>query len=120
MVTLHLRFVQNVLPVLVLAAGLGSPWTFAAPQDRGELLYNTHCVGCHNSQMHWRDKRQVVDWPSLRAQVRLWQATGLLAWDESDIDQVTRYLNDTYYRYPVPSAPRLTGRAFMDRRLAQR
>jgi hypothetical protein len=75
-------------------------------------------VPLHRTQMHWRDKRQVVDWPSLRAQVRLWQATGLLAWDEADIDQVARYLNDTYYRYPNPTAG-TTGQANVARRLAQ-
>lgn len=97
----RLRRCLLVLSALLLCAG---PLPAAWAQGRGELLYNTHCVACHSTQMHWRDKRQVVDWPSLRAQVRLWQATGLLAWDEADIDHVARYLNDTYYRYPNPAA----------------
>ncbi len=78
-----------------------APW--AAAQSRGELLYSTHCVACHNQQMHWRDKKQVVDWASLRAQVNLWQATGLLAWSDDDINQVARHLNDTHYRFAPPS-----------------
>jgi mono/diheme cytochrome c family protein len=109
------RLTSRLLPALLLSFGL-VPAVWA--QGRGELLYNTHCVACHSTQMHWRDKRQVVDWPSLRAQVRLWQATGLLAWDETDIDQVARYLNDTYYRYPNPATA--TGQAGAGRRLAQR
>ncbi len=76
------------------------PW--AAAQSRGELLYDTHCVACHTTQKHWRDKKQVLDWPSLRAQVNLWQATGLLGWSEDDINQVARHLNDTYYRLTQP------------------
>jgi mono/diheme cytochrome c family protein len=113
--TLRLRLALRLLPALLLGCGL-LPTAWA--QGRGELLYNTHCVACHSTQMHWRDKRQVVDWPSLRAQVRLWQATGLLAWDEADIDQVARYLNETYYRYPNPTAG-TAGQANVARRLAQ-
>lgn len=28
----------------------------AHAQSRGELLYATHCITCHTSEMHWRDK----------------------------------------------------------------
>ena len=77
----------------------------AVGQDRGELLYTTHCVACHTEQLHWRDKRQAVDWPSLAAQVRLWQATGALGWSEDDITQVTRFLNEAYYRFAPPLMP---------------
>lgn len=93
---------------LVLLLGLGCALP-AAAQSRGELLYNTHCLACHNDQLHWRNKRQAVDWASLTAQVRLWQATAALGWDEDDITQVALYLNDTYYRFAPPVQPR--GRA---------
>jgi cytochrome c553 len=87
-------------PMLSPGLGLGN----AQAQTRGELLYVTHCVACHNEQMHWRDKKQVVDWPSLKAQVQLWQATALLNWTEDDVQQVARHLNDTYYRLAAPPA----------------
>lgn len=91
-----------------LAAGLGLTLMLgtqaAWSQSRGELLYATHCVACHNEQMHWRDKKQVVDWASLKAQVQLWQATGLLGWSDDDVQQVARHLNDTYYRFLAPPA----------------
>lgn len=37
----------------------------AADAVRGELLYNTHCVACHSTKMHWRDQRLATDWKSL-------------------------------------------------------
>ncbi len=111
------RSAPKLMP-LVLVAALLSPPSWA--QSRGELLYITHCVACHRTQIHWRDKRQVVDWSSLRAQVRLWQATEMLAWSEPDIEQVVRYLNDTYYRYPVPGAPTGTAPAAAVATLARR
>jgi hypothetical protein len=58
----------------------------------------THCIACHTTQMHWRDRKLVTDWPSLKLQVRRWQAAAQLNWSEDDIDDVARFLNDTFYR----------------------
>lgn len=73
-------------------------------QSRGQLLYSTHCIECHNTQMHWRAEKQASDWTTLRAQVRRWQATARLGWSDADIDEVARHLNDTIYHYPQPAA----------------
>ena len=82
-------------------------WAIAAPaqaQSRGELLYTTHCVACHGTQIHWRDKRLATDWASLLVQVRRWQANAALGWNDDDVVQVARHLNDTVYRFPRPVA----------------
>jgi hypothetical protein len=67
--------------------------------SRGELLYSTHCIACHTARVHWRDKKQATDWDSLEKQVRRWQAAGMLQWNEDDINEVTRHLNDSYYHF---------------------
>lgn len=77
-----------------------------SPPSRGQLLYATHCIACHNSQMHWRDARAVRDWPGLLTQVRVWQERGRLQWSDDDITEVARHLNDTIYRLPRPLEPR--------------
>ena len=73
------------------------------PVSRGQALYNTHCIACHTTQVHWRDARVVTDWDSLKREVRRWQAANALAWPEADVVQVARHLNDTIYRYPQTS-----------------
>jgi hypothetical protein len=95
----------------VAAALLGSSLPGAWAQTRGEMLYATHCVACHTTQMHWRDKRAAVDWPSLRAQVHQWQAAAQLGWDDGDVEQVARHLNDTHYRFPPPAGARVLSQA---------
>lgn len=70
------------------------------PPTRGQLLYQTHCIACHNSQMHWRDARVVRDWAGLVEQVRHWQSRARLQWREADILEVARHLNATIYRLP--------------------
>lgn len=91
-----------LLPALTATsfATQAAPPAPGAP-TRGELLYTTHCIACHNSQMHWREQRLATDWPSLRAQVRRWQGVANLGWSDDDILEVSRHLNDRIYRFPV-------------------
>lgn len=70
---------------------------------RGKLLYSLHCVSCHNEQVHWLANKKASDWPSLVAQVNLWQNISNLKWDNNDIENVARHLNTVYYHYPVPN-----------------
>ncbi len=68
---------------------------------RGELLYSTHCIACHSTQVHWREKKLTADWKTLQSQVGRWQAVLGLGWSMEDIAEVARYLNDLYYHYPT-------------------
>jgi len=70
-------------------------------QALGELLYSTHCVACHTKIIHWREKSLATDWHSLKSQVHRWQSNIGLDWSEGEITDVTRYLNEAYYHFPV-------------------
>lgn len=86
----------------LIAAALPAPAQPAPSPTRGQLLYETHCIECHNSQMHWRNGRKARSWATLKAQVIRWQEAARLGWDEADVDEVTRYLNAIVYRFPQP------------------
>lgn len=96
MTQLLIRLFSTVM-MMVACSGI------ANAQTRGELLYTTHCVSCHTTQMHWRDNRQAIDWNSLKLQVRRWQVNAGLQWPEADVTEVSRYLNETIYRFPPPA-----------------
>lgn len=85
-----------------IAAALpgGSLANPAPDTPRGEMLYTTHCIACHTTQVHWRENRLANDWHSLTAQVRRWQSNEGLSWNDADILAVTRYLNTLYYHFP--------------------
>ncbi len=72
----------------------------APPASRGQLLYNTHCISCHTTQMHWRSASLAYDWESLKGQVRRWQGNAGLGWNDADIAEVARHLNETIYHHP--------------------
>jgi len=92
--------------LIALLVSIGNPAGAEEPPtrdaSRGELLYSTHCIACHSSQVHWRDKKLARDWLSLQVEVRHWEGFSGLAWTEGDVKAVARYLNTRYYRYPTP------------------
>lgn len=71
---------------------------------RGELLYRNHCIACHSTSVHWRDRRLVTDFGSLIAQVGRWEQNTGLGWSSEEILDVVRYLNATIYRFPDQAA----------------
>ncbi|SDW98550.1 c-type cytochrome [Nitrosomonas communis] len=77
-------------------------------ETRGELLYLTHCINCHNTKIHWREKKIATDWRALKAEVTRWQSNMHLGWNEDEIKEVTHYLNAVYYHFPVTEHEDLT------------
>lgn len=91
-----------IFAVLLVCLGIPAVANAQTKRDasRGELLYTTHCIACHNAEIHWRDKKIAKDWVGLKAQVRRWQGVTGLAWSNRDIVEVARYLNARHYHYP--------------------
>jgi mono/diheme cytochrome c family protein len=98
-------FSRLMLPVLVsLLAGVGD--VGAQPMreaSRAELLYTTHCIACHDTQVHWREKKLVTDDKSLRREVNRWQDVAGLGWTGQDVEEVAQYLRALYYRHLTPN-----------------
>lgn len=76
----------------------------AADFERGKTLYSARCVGCHDKSVHNRDARKALTIEGIKAQVRRWDAFLGGAWREEEVNDVTSYLNELYYRYPCPPA----------------
>ena len=93
-----------IATVLALCAAV--PAALAQQPSRGELLYSNHCIECHTTQMHWRDRHVARDMPTLQAQVRRWQGQIGLQWTDEDIDAVAQHLNRTIYKFPQAQARR--------------
>lgn len=66
---------------------------------RGKLLYENHCTGCHNSNIHSRHSDKVKSLHDIRKWVIRWSRNLQLNWEDKDIDMVTEYLNTQFYRF---------------------
>jgi len=74
-----------------------------ADVQRGRLLYETHCVACHTTQAHWRDKHIVRSWADLLYQVARMQKNAGQDWSSAEIGDVAAYLNEQFYKMPCPT-----------------
>lgn len=94
----------SILAVLAVLSGKPAEAGAQPVRDatRGELLYSTHCIACHNTEVHWRDKKSATNWITIQSEVQRWQKLMGLEWTDNDVAAVTRYLNSLYYHYPAP------------------
>ena len=90
--------------VVVLATWLATvSWNaMGTDVERGRLLYETHCIACHDARVHKRDSKIATNYDEIRTQVLRWQSNVFLRWSTSDIDAVTTYLARAVYMVPCP------------------
>jgi mono/diheme cytochrome c family protein len=102
----HNREVHAIAHAAALAAMLAvvpaSRAAHAADPGRGAALYELRCGGCHSESVHGRKKLAARDFSEIRGWVVRWSENLKLAWSVEEIDDVSVYLNNTYYRYPCP------------------
>jgi hypothetical protein len=67
--------------------------------SRGQLLYENHCMACHESIVHIRTRQQVQSLSELQAQVRRWAEYLQLHWGKQEVEDVVDYLDHQYYQF---------------------
>lgn len=68
--------------------------------SRGQLLYENHCIACHDSRIHIRDKRKSRSVSDIEKWVIHWSQYLKLDWKRAEINEVTEHLNQQYYQFP--------------------
>jgi len=84
--------------VLLVGALLVQPGARGASSERGENLYLNHCLSCHESTAHIRENRRASNLAEVRRWVARWSLQLELGWGPDEVEDVTAYLNRTYYR----------------------
>jgi hypothetical protein len=94
---------MSVFARLLLAASMlaaASAPSHAADLERGQQLHDTHCVLCHSPSVYSREGRIANSYLEILQQVQRWQDNTKLHWSPYDIDSVTEFLADKYYKIP--------------------
>ena len=69
--------------------------------SRGQLLYENHCMFCHESVAHIRQDRRAKSFKALQGWVVRWSNQQQLGWGPGEIADVVDYLNRRYYKFPA-------------------
>jgi len=85
---------------LILALAFAGLPAAAQDAERGRLLYETHCGGCHYERVHERDrdKSAVRTLSDLRDEVARRAALTGRPFALEDLEDVAEYLNRSHYR----------------------
>ena len=74
----------------------------AQDSDRGRMLYELHCGGCHYERVHQRVKSDVKGLDDLRDAVARWAAQTKHRFTLDELEEVVAYLNRSHYRFGLP------------------
>jgi len=69
------------------------------PVPRGQLLYENHCMACHESVVHIRTRQSARTLAELQERVEHWARYLKLTWSAEDVRDVTGFLDSRYYRF---------------------
>lgn len=71
----------------------------AEEASQGKALYDANCTRCHGTDVMTRSDRRVQNMQQLDAQVRRCEQNLNLQWFDDDIENVTRYVNEHFYKF---------------------
>ncbi len=89
----------NTLVLINLITLLLSPSVQAVDIENGKVLHNENCLRCHNESLYTRENRIVNSVDELRERISQCELMAELAWFDEEIDDVTAYLSNTFYRF---------------------
>lgn len=76
----------------------------AQDAERGRMLYETHCGGCHYERVHDRLKSDIKGPDDLRAAVAKWAPQTKRSFTPEELRDLVEYLNVSHYRFGIPRA----------------
>ena len=73
---------------------------FSYDVENGKDLYHeAKCQKCHTSEDYRSENRKVKDFAKLQWRVKRCDFTMDAGWFEEDIEDVTNYLNESFYKF---------------------
>ena len=94
------RNIRNLISILALISlSIISVTTFAADAEHGKKIYTQKCGGCHDTRVHTRPNRIIHTYEDLVNRVRFCDTNAKTNFKESDILDVSEYLNNEFYKF---------------------
>ena len=65
----------------------------------GKALHDANCLRCHQESMYTRENSIINNYQELRERISQCELGAELTWFDEEIDDVTAYLNDQFYKF---------------------
>ena len=86
-------------PVVSQAAENTNAVELTVPPNRGELLFENHCLSCHESVVYVRDTRKAKNIADIRGWVVRLSEHLNLDWRTDEVNDVVDYVNQRFYQF---------------------
>ena len=96
-----MKNINKIIPVSFITSLLLSLPVQAIDIENGKILHDENCLRCHNETQYTRENRIVNSFDELRERISLCELSAEMAWFDEEIDDVTAYLNNAFYRFDL-------------------
>ena len=88
-----------VIALSCLAQGVQAESMLPGDIAKGKKLHDTGCVSCHGSEVYTRKDRRIKTVEGLIGQVHACNANLSRSYSDAQLNDLTKYLNETYYKF---------------------
>jgi mono/diheme cytochrome c family protein len=89
------RWVGMSVALAIFASGPAQAENF----ERGQELYGNQCGECHNKLVPLNKNDKIKTLSKLRERIASWAAHTGAEWGDSELDDVSYYLNKSFYHF---------------------
>jgi len=86
--------------VLLILAPLGAHAALPGNAAEGKNLHDIYCTGCHDTGVYSRQDRRVRSLDALKRQLQSCERAAGTKFSAKEQQDVLKYLNDGFYRFP--------------------
>ncbi len=87
------------ITALILTAAAAARALPAGDAERGRVLHEANCQGCHDTSVYTRPDRQVRSLEALREQINACGHNLPRRFSSEETRDLVKYLNDRFYRF---------------------
>ncbi len=93
-----MKKIYELIIFLTIASFLVTP-VLAVDLENGESLHDENCLRCHDESKYTRKNRMIKNYQQLYERIKNCELMAELTWFDEEIDDVTAYLNNQFYRF---------------------
>ncbi len=88
-----------VIALSCLTQGVQAEAMLPGDTAKGKQLHDSGCVSCHGSEVYTRKDRRIKSIEGLIGQVHNCNNNLARSYDDAQLNNLTKYLNETYYKF---------------------